>query len=212
VLWHGTSRERAEKISEHGLFHKRGLWTTLNPEISHSFCRNRSDRFGTDGAVVCLILDRSAITEGRDYSLEGKGDIYRFHGRLPSGVVEYVLVHEEIRFTGESRVRIPAPWPAAKLKKRSGKWAPAQNVPVRYSDSLNYASLREFVEICTDRLMMELDEILPLEVFSTLYALVTPWQALTHEDVFDLIAERWVPHRHRGKYQTYRPARVEVES
>jgi hypothetical protein len=35
VLWHGTSLPRAEKISEHGLFHKRGLWTTLNPFIAH---------------------------------------------------------------------------------------------------------------------------------------------------------------------------------
>ena len=46
VLWHGTSRERAEKIAEHGLFHKQGLWTTLNPFVSHGFCRGRSERFG----------------------------------------------------------------------------------------------------------------------------------------------------------------------
>ena len=39
LLWHGTSRERAEKIIEHGLFHKKGLWTALHPKIPHDFCR-----------------------------------------------------------------------------------------------------------------------------------------------------------------------------
>jgi len=41
VLWHGTSSTRAEKIAEFGLFHKRGLWTTLNPQIAHGYTRGR---------------------------------------------------------------------------------------------------------------------------------------------------------------------------
>lgn len=36
VLWHGTSRERADKIAAHGLFHKRGLWTARHPNVPHS--------------------------------------------------------------------------------------------------------------------------------------------------------------------------------
>jgi len=28
ILWHGTSKERAKKMLTHGLFHKKGLWTT----------------------------------------------------------------------------------------------------------------------------------------------------------------------------------------
>jgi hypothetical protein len=31
VLWHGRSRERAEKIAKHGFFHNRGLWIATHP-------------------------------------------------------------------------------------------------------------------------------------------------------------------------------------
>ena len=204
VLWHGTSRERADKIREHGLFHKRGLWTTTDPQISHSFCRSRSERFGTDGAVLCLVIDRREIEEGRDYDLEGGGDIYRFRGGLPPEAVEYVLVHEAICFVGPLRGNDPAPWPGARFKRQSGKWAPVQAIPVRYSGSETYSTLAEFMELCVDRLLDELGEVTALDVFATLYAAVAPWRALPHEAAFDLIEEKCVPHRHRSKFQTFR--------
>jgi hypothetical protein len=78
---------RAEKIVQHGLFHKDGVWTTTNPTISHAFCRWRSDRFELPGAVVCLVIDKSELVEGRHFTLEGKGDIYRFHAALPPAVL-----------------------------------------------------------------------------------------------------------------------------
>lgn len=96
VLWHGTSRARAEKIAEHGLFHKRGVWAAVHPAIPHGFCRDRSERFTTEGAVVCLVLDRAACVEGRDYEIETAENVIRFHHGLPPEVAQYILVHDEI--------------------------------------------------------------------------------------------------------------------
>ncbi len=206
VLWHGTSKERAERIADHGLFHKRGLWTTLDPMVSHGYCRSRSERFGTEGAVVCLVLGRDEVVEGQDYDLEGNGSILRFHQGLPPDVVEYVLLHEETRFIGRQRTRRPAPWPGAKFKRRSGAWVPVQKTPVRYSDNASYASLEDFAAICLGRLLSELGEVVAVEVFSLLYAAITPWDALTHEDVLGLIEQMCVPVRRSGKWQTLRAA------
>ena len=205
ALWHGTSRERAEKIAEHGLFHKRGLWTAVDPSIAHSFCRWRSERFGTEGAVVCVVLDRSELVEALDFDVEGAGNVFRFHSGLPPDVVEYVLLHDEVRFTGDARAREPRPWPTAKLKKRSGAWVPVQKTPVRYSESASYCSVEEFVRICLSGLLEELGEVTALEIFSTLCAAVTPRDALTHADVWDIIGELCAPARARGKWPTFRP-------
>jgi hypothetical protein len=196
ILWHGTSRERADKIAEHGLFHKRGLWTTSDPKIAHSYCRSRSERFATEGAVVCLVLGRGDVVEGRDYALEHNGNILRFHQGLPPDVVEYVLVHEEIRFIGQARARRRSPWPSAKFKKRSGSWVPVQKTPVRYSDAAGYCTAQEFAEICVDRLLSELSEVTALDVFSTLYTRIAPCDAHTHHDVFDVIDRRCVAGRY----------------
>jgi len=202
VLWHGTSRRRAEKIAEHGLFHKRGLWTTSDPAIAHTFCRSRSERFATEGAVVCLVLARSALIEGEDFDIEGAGNVLRFRYGLPPEVVEYVLIHEEIRFTGRERARRPAPWRAARFKKRSGVWTPLQQAPVRYSDAASYSTVMDFARLCLDQLLAELVEVTALEVFSTLYATISPWEALRHSDVLAMIEEQCIPHRRQRKWQT----------
>jgi hypothetical protein len=204
VLWHGTSRPRAEKIAEHGFFHKGGLWTAVDPFISHSFCRTRSDRFATEGAVVCAVVDRRTIVEGRDFSVENAGEIMRFHHGLPPDLVEYVLLHREVRFTGRDAARRPSPWPGAKFRKEHGRWVPVQKTPVRYSDSAAYSTLEEFARLSLDRLLAALGEVTALEVFSALYAAVRPWDALAHDDVLALIEDRCTEGRKRGKFQTFR--------
>jgi len=204
VLWHGTSRERAGKIARHGLFHKRGLWTAIHPGIPHSFCRGRSERFATEGAVVCILLDRRELSEGRNFEVQGKGDnVIRFHHGLPADVVEYVLLREQIRFTGKHRARHPAPWPAPKFKKRSGAWVPIQKAPARYSHSASYSSAQQFAAICVDRLLEELVEVTALEIFSCVYAAATPWDALSHQEILDAIGEKCAPFRRRGKHKTF---------
>lgn len=213
VLWHGTGRERADKIQEHGLFHRRGLWTAQHPAIAHGFCRGRSERFGTEGAVVCIVLNRTQIEEGRDFEFENGQNVLRFYHALPPDVVEYVLVHDEIRFTGDRRAHGPAPWHRARLKKWSGEWIPIQNTPVRYSTSAHYSTLAEFTQLTLERLLETLGPITGLEMFSCLYATVTPWDALEHRRVLDLLEETCVPYRHRGGWQTFRsPARSEASA
>ena len=78
ILWHGTSRARAEKIAEHGLFSKGGLWTTSDPTIAHGYTRGRSERFAADGAMVCLVMDRRGYAFEQDFVVEGPGTIFRF--------------------------------------------------------------------------------------------------------------------------------------
>jgi hypothetical protein len=36
VVWHGTTLKRAERIIQHGLFHKRGLWRSDPPWTDYS--------------------------------------------------------------------------------------------------------------------------------------------------------------------------------
>jgi hypothetical protein len=204
VLWHGTTRGRAEKVITHGLFHKRGLWTARPPAIAHSYCRGRAARYGAEGAMVCIILDGAALTAGRDYTPEKGGEIIRFHGGLPPAAVEYVLLADRARFTGSERPRSPRPWPGGRFKRGDGGWVPVQVPPVRYDAAGSYSTLEESVQICLDRLLGELGEVTALEVFSVLYAAVQPWDALRHRDVLALVADRCAPGRRYGRWQTFR--------
>jgi len=205
VLWHGTSRERADKITEHGLFHKKGLWTARHPGIPHSFCRGRSERFGAEGAVVCLVLDQAELIEGRDFEVEGAGNIFRFHGGLPPEVVQYVLVREEIRFVGADRASTPRPWPQAQFKGASGEWKPLRRAPVRFSDTESFSTLPEYVHLCLARLLDELHGVSPLEAISVLYSLVKPWDCLRHTDVIDALRPLSSRTRKVGKWDVFLP-------
>lgn len=186
VLWHGTSRQRAEKIVEHGLFSKGGLWTTTDPFVAHSCARCRSERYATEGAMVCLVLDRRQLEDGRDCTAEDDR-ILRFHHGLPGEAVEYVLTHEAISFTGSRAEALVRRWPAARFRKQEGHWAPVQAVPVRYSQEESYSSLGEFAVLTLRRLLRELGRLAAVEAFSTLYSLVSPMEALTHDLVFGLL-------------------------
>ncbi len=216
VLWHGTTRTRADRIAEHGLFHKRGLWTALDPSIAHGYCRRGAERFdteasggngaadSTEGALVSLVLDRAEFVQGRDYNTEMDGRILRFHHGLPPDVVEYVLVREAIRFTGLHHAPQPAPWPQARFRRHEGAWVPLQRAPVRYSESKSYSSLHELILLCLDRFLAEDGEVTALDLFSALYAAVTPWDALPHQAVFDVLEARCQPHRQHRSGQTFR--------
>jgi hypothetical protein len=195
VLWHGTSQPRAMKIAEHGLFHRRGLWTITDPDISHGYCRGRSDRFGADGAVVCLVLDRRTIVEGRDYEIEAPGTIYRFHRGMPPESLEYILLPEETRFFGAARARQPRPWTRGEFKRQDGQWIPVQNPPVRFEDGQSYRTLGEYPDLCMRRLLDEFGTLAAIEVFSMLYANLSPWDALEHQAVLDLMARHCAPPR-----------------
>ena len=205
VLWHGTSRPRATKIVEHGLFSKGGLWATVNPSIAHVYARGRSERYAAEGAMVCLVLDRRELADGTDCTVE-QDEIVRFHHGLPAGVVEYVLTQEEMSFVGSHRARTPAPWPAARFKCKGGSWRPVQAVPVRYDQWRSFSSLEEFVHIVCARLRDDLGPFTALEAFSALYAAVSPRQAVKHRDVLDLLEPWRVPARRSGGFPVHQVA------
>jgi hypothetical protein len=156
-----------------------------------------------EGAVLCLVLDIRDFVPGRDFEAERNENVIRFHHGLPPDVVEYVLVHEEIRFTGPTRARL-SPYPEARFKKRTGKWVPVQKSPVRYSRSAVYSDPQEFLRVCTERLLEELGELTALEIFSAVFAAVDPWDVVTHRDILDTIERRCVPNRQVGKWRTLR--------
>jgi hypothetical protein len=205
VLWHGTSRERADKIAEHGLFHKRGLWTAPHPRIPHAFCRTRSARFRTEGAVICLVLDRDQLIEGRDYEVENYSNTIRFQHGLPPRVVQYILVRDEIRYVGTERAAQTNPWVKARFKHSAGQWRPICQTPVRFSEDESFSTLNEFVRLCIAKLLHELDGVSPLETLSVLYSLVDPWEALRHDDVIDILGEISSQIRRHGRLKIFMP-------
>jgi hypothetical protein len=199
VLWHGTSDARADKIADHGLFSKGGLWTTSNPFIAHGFTRGRSDRFGVGGAMVCLVMDRREYECDSDFVVDdGQGEIFKFYKGLPADVVEYVLYHDHVEFRGDAAPE-PRPWPSIKLKRRHGEWIPAQKPPVRYDDDRDYSTVEEFAAITFDRLFDTYDQIAAVELFSVLYALISPWDAIEHDDVLGLLEANCTTKRQRSK-------------
>jgi hypothetical protein len=211
VLWHGTSRERADKIQECGLFHKQGVWTARHPAIPHSFCRMRAERFGTEGAVVCLVLDRDQLVAGRDYEIEPNGNVFRFQHGLPPEVVQYVLVREEIRFAGGERVTSPSPWPRARFKHAAGQWRTVQRSPVRFSDTHSFSTLPEYARLCLGRLLHQPSGVTLLEVLSVLYSLVEPWEAVRHQDVLEMLEALSSGTRAVGKWKLFIPGPASEE-
>lgn len=207
VLWHGTSRERADKIEEHGLFHKRGVWTARHPNVPHSFCGGRSERFGTEGAVVCLVLDRNQLVEGRDFEVEPNENVVRFQHGLPPEVVEYVLVREKIRFLGSRGASSPKPWPKARFKHSLGEWRPVQQPPVRFSEFESFSTLPEYLRLCVTKLLSALNGVTPLEVLSVLHSLVDPWDSLRHRDILDSLDSLSSHTRKVGKWKVFCPTK-----
>jgi hypothetical protein len=208
VLWHGTSRERAENIAEHGLFHKGGVWTARHPSMAHQFCRARAGEAEGEGAMVCVVLDRGELVGGRDFHIEsgeGLNQVVVFHGKLSADVVEYVLLKDSMRFAGPERTK-DRPRPSARFKKSHGEWVPVQKAPVRLPDGGEYSSAGEFSALCLSALLGELGAVAPIEIFSAIYSLVEPREVLEHGDVIELVERNCREARKRGKFTTYRAA------
>ena len=139
ILWHGTSRERAERIREVGLFHKRGLWTTLEPRIAHGFTRWRSREQSAGSAMIVLVLDRNAFREGDHFELEGD-NVMRFHRGLGAEHVEYICWPDRVEFVGSEAASAPRPWGKARFRREDGGWVPRSRPPVRLDDGREYGN------------------------------------------------------------------------
>lgn len=183
VLWHGTSAARAMQIVQFGLFHKRGLWTTLEPKIAHGYSRSRAREYTAGSATVVLLLDRTALRSGIDYDMETP-EIFRFHSGLPPESVEYILWDARIEFLGERRAKRPRPWGSARFKKKEGRWVTCSRPPVWFDGEHTYSDLEEWLHLSIRRILATLGSAAAIEIFSSLYATIDPWEALTHEEIF----------------------------
>jgi len=202
VLWHGTSAARAAQIAKFGLFHKRGLWTTLEPKIAHGFSRSRARAYGAGSATVVLLLDRRDVGEGTDYYLETP-EVLRFHAGLPAKSIEYLLWDERIDFLGERKDKSPKPWGVARFKKKARRWVPLSRPPVRFDHQQSYSNVDEWLHLSIGRVLSTLGSASAIEVFSSLYSTIDPWEALEHDAVFRALERLSQPPKLRGGVRQY---------
>ena len=184
VLWHGTSAERGAKIETTGLFHKRGLWTTLDPKIAHGYARSRGSAFQAGSAMIVLVLDRREFV--RDVHYEQRGpSILRFHRGLPAEAVEYILFDDRVEFTGERKAKHPKAWGVARFKKVEGTWMPRSKPPVRLDAERTYQSFDQWLTLSVRRILDTLGSACAIEIFSSLYATIDPTDALEHDHILE---------------------------
>ena len=205
VLWHGTSAARAAQIARFGLFHKRGLWTTLEPKIAHGFSRSRAHQYRAGSATVVLLLDRSDVAEGTHYDRETP-DVLRFHAGLPAESIEYLLWDHRIEFLGERKARWPKPWGVARFKKKAGRWVPLSRPPVRFDHEQSYSNVSEWLHLSIRRILSTLGSASAIEVFSSLYSTIDPWDALEHSAVFGALERLSETPKARGGLREYSAA------
>jgi hypothetical protein len=183
VLWHGTSAERAERIREIGLFHRRGLWTTLEPKIAHGYTRYRASEHKAGSATVVLLLDAREVKPGEDYDRQGQ-EIFRFRSGMPPEKIEYILWDDRVEFLGKRKARWPRAWDIARFKKKAGRWIPRSQPPVRFDDEHTYSNMEEWLHLSIQRILTTFGSVSAVEVFSSLYSTMFPWAALEHETIF----------------------------
>lgn len=195
VLWHGTTAVRAEKIRQVGLMHKRGVWAATEPTIAHSFTRGRSDAFQAGSAMIVLLISKN---EWENRATREANEIAQFHRSVPPECVEYILWDERIEWTGARMARRPRLWGVARFKRRGGRWVPRSVPPVRFDAAHSYRDIEGWLELSIRRIMATLGEAAAVEVFSTLYATIDPWEALEHGEIFAALERICGPPRQTG--------------
>jgi len=203
TLWHCTSAVRAEKIREHGLIHKRGVWAATDPSIAHGYTRGRSRAFGAGSAMVVFVVSGD---RWEDKATAVGPTIAMFHQNIPPECIQYILWSDRIEFVGGEKARTPTRWGAAWFKKQGRRWVPRSRPPVRFDRGRSYSDLDEWLDLSIRRILETLGEAAAVEVFSSLYATVDPWAALEHRQVFAAL-ERLCEHKRPGSggFARFRP-------
>jgi hypothetical protein len=196
VLWHGTTAGRAEQIARYGLFHKRGVWAALEPKIAHGFSRFRGRAYRAGSAAAVPLLDGREVRPGDRYDAE-TAEVSRFRSAWPAESIEYILRDDRIEFLGERSVRQPGPWGVGRFKKRSGRWVPLSRPPVRFDAVHSCDDLEGWLHLSIGKIFSVFGFSAAIEVFSTLYATIDPWEALPHQVIFGALERLCRASRHR---------------
>ncbi len=202
VLWHGTSARRAEKIRQVGLFPRKGIWATAEPRLAHSFTRGRATEYAAGSATIVLLFDRENMPEA--FEPAGESETLRFRRPLGPEHIEYILWDDRIDFLGAAKAHAPRRWGRARFARRGGLWVPHSRPPVRFDDRQSYAGLEEWLELSIRRILRALGPAAGIEIFSSLYATIDPWEALEHRQIFEAL-ERFCPppRKSRGAFKLF---------
>jgi hypothetical protein len=184
VLWHGTAAYKVPEIMKHGFrpVNKKAVYASLSPAISHGYTRFRSEEKEGGSAMFVLVMPERTMREEFNFT-QGAKEI-RLYGRVPPKYVEYILWSDRIEFVGKTTSPPAAPWPHFRFKKKDGKWRPLTKPPVRFEVDSTFVSKQEWVDLSLRRILTELGSAAAIEIFSSLYSTVEPWDALQHEEIF----------------------------
>ena len=64
---------------------------------------------------------------------------------------------------------------------------PLSQPPVRLDRDRSYSDLGEWLDLSIERILTFLGSAAAIEIFSSVYSTLDPWDALRHRDVFDAI-------------------------
>ena len=189
VLWHGTAAYKASKIMQDGFrpVNKGAVYASLNPDISHAYTRNRSRQREGGSAMFALVIPRHTMEEEFHFS-QGANEI-RLYSRVSPDYIEYVLWSDRIDFVGKETTKSARPWPRFKFKKQGGEWIPLTNPPVRFDGEHEFTSKEEWLGLSIRRILATLGAATAIEILSSLYSTIEPWEALEHEEVFGLLEQ-----------------------
>jgi hypothetical protein len=130
-------------------------------------------------------------------------EVFRFHSALPQENIEYILWDDRIEFLAEHRLKQPKPWGMARFKKKRGHWVPRSRPPVRFEDGQTYSDLEEWLQLSIRRILSTLGSAAAIEVFSSLYATIDPWEALEHKTVFRELEHLCDVSRHKHGFKQF---------
>lgn len=189
VLWHGTAAYKVPRILQDGFrpVNKGAVYASLSPDISHSYTRNRSKEREGGSAMFALVIPKPILEEEFHFS-QGANEV-RLYSRVSPDFVEYVLWSDRVDFAGKEKAKSARPWPRFKFKKQGGEWIPLTNPPVRFDGEHEFTSKEEWLGLSIRRILATLGAATAIEILSSLYSTIEPWEALEHEEVFGLLEQ-----------------------
>ena len=132
--------------------------------------------------MFALVLTQKELEE-RFYFSQGTQEV-RLYARVSPDYIEYILWSDRLQFAGSTKVTHPRPWPRFRFKKQGGEWIPLTRTPVRFDAEQAFSTKQEWLEMSIRRILGELGPATPIELFSSLYSTMEPWDALQHDEIF----------------------------
>jgi len=198
VFWHGTSLERAEKICQHGFAHFKGVWMDQATRVPFSFARSRAQRHEARPAILVSVIDTDRFTEEVDYRWETNRHIVVFQHDVPSDVVQYLVTDETFCFVGAESCRGCRPTRRARFTRRGGQWVTPGTNAAYFDRDRQYRSLAEWLDLLAGDLLRRHGPLYAIEIFSAIYANVSPTDAVSRRDVIEAIVRQRPTAKLRG--------------